>query len=271
MVATPLRLDAYLERIHYDGPLTLSAQTLCRLHRAQVMSIPFENFDVFLAQPISLDPASLVRKLVDERRGGYCHELNGLFLLVLRHLGFTVTPLAARVLVDETPLQKSHQIMLVEVDVERWLADTGFGSNGLIEAIPLECDRVFPQHLETFRLRADTPSSFVLQHCLEDHWHSLYAFTLEPYYPADYQMMHYYTSTSPASLFTQHIVCTLPTEEARFILYDDTLKVRSRTETITTLLAGKGEYRETLQHCFGIALPPKAWLHSPASPFRLLL
>jgi len=271
MLDHPFHLDAYLERIHYDGPLTPSAQTLCRLHRAQVMSIPFENLDVFLARPLPLDPASLVSKLVDQRRGGYCHELNGLFSLVLRHLGFTVTPLAARVFADETPLQKSHQAMLVEVNGERWLADTGFGSNGLIEAIPLELEHPFPQHLETFRLTAHTPFGFVLQHCLADDWRSLYAFTLEPYYPADYRMMHYYTSTSPISLFTQHVVCTLPTEDARFILYDETLKIRRRDETVTTLLTDKEAYRDTLQHCFGITLPPGAWLHSSASRFRLRL
>ena len=129
---------------------------------------PFENLDIFLARPISLDPASLIHKLVDERRGGYCHELNGLFLLVLRHLGFTVTPLAARVFADELPIQKSHQMMLVEVSGERWLADTGFGSNGLIEAIPLELEREFPQHLERFRLQADPNLGFVLQHHLAD-------------------------------------------------------------------------------------------------------
>lgn len=271
MVDTPLDLDAYLERIRYDGSLTPSAQTLCRLHRAQVMSIPFENLDLFLARPLPLDPASLVRKLVDQRRGGYCHELNGLFLLVLRHLDFTVTPLAARVIADETPIQKSHQMMLVEVSGERWLADTGFGSNGLIEAIPLELEREFPQHLERFRLQADPKLGFVLQHHLADQWRSLYAFTLEPYYPADYEMMHYYTSNSPATLFTQHVVCTLPTEDARLILYDDTLKVRRRTETVTTLITGKGAYREMLRHYFDIALPPGTWLHSSASRFRLLL
>lgn len=271
MIAHPFQLDTYLERIRYDGPLTPSVDTLCRLHWAQVMSIPFENLDLFLGRRPQLDPASLVRKLVDERRGGYCHELNGLFGLVLRHLGFSVTPLAARVFAGETPMQKSHQLMLVEVEGARWLADTGFGSNGLLSAIPLELEQAFPQHLETFRLQADPKLGFVFQHRLGDNWRNLYAFSLEEHYAADYQMMHYYTSTSPASLFTQHVVCTRPSEETRSILYDAEFKMRSRDETSTTSLEDNESYRETLQRCFGIDLPSGTRLHSPFSLFDKIL
>ncbi|MBE7447030.1 MAG: arylamine N-acetyltransferase [Planctomycetia bacterium] len=50
---------------------------------------PFENLDVLLSRPILLEPASL-KKLIRDRRGGYCFEQNGLFLLVLAALGFQV-------------------------------------------------------------------------------------------------------------------------------------------------------------------------------------
>jgi N-hydroxyarylamine O-acetyltransferase len=265
------RLDAYLERIRYNGPLPPSAETLCRLHRAQAMNIPFENLDIFLGRPIQLDPASLFTKLVEKQRGGYCYELNGLFLMALQHLGFTVTPLAARVFGGETWSQKSHQLTLVEIEGRRWLADVGFGGNSLIKAIPFELESEFPQYLDTYRLKADTKLGFVLQHKLEDQWRSLYAFSLEEHYPADYRMMNYYNSTSPASLFTQHIICTLPTEKARIILYDSELKIRGLDETITTHLEGKDTYREALQHYFSIVLPPETRLQSPSSEFSTLL
>jgi N-hydroxyarylamine O-acetyltransferase len=267
----PFRLDAYLERIRYNGPLTISTETLRRLHRAQAMSIPFENLDIFLGQSVRLNPASLVTKLVEKRRGGYCYELNGLFMMALQHLGFTVTPLAARVFHGETLSQKSHRLTLVEIEGERWIADVGFGGNSLIEAIPLELEREFPQHLDTYRLKGDTKLGFVLQHKLEDQWRNLYAFSLEEYYPADYAMMNYYNSTSPASLFTQHIICTLPTEDARIILYDSELKIRGLDKTITTHLEGKDGYREALQHYFGILLPPEIRLQSPSSLFTVIL
>ncbi|HET8843815.1 MAG TPA: arylamine N-acetyltransferase, partial [Ktedonobacteraceae bacterium] len=248
-----------------------SGETLCRLHRAHVMSIPFENLDLFLGLPLLLDPESLVSKLVERRRGGYCHELNGLFSLLLQHLGFTVTPLGARVFHGGTLMQKSHQLMLVEIEGKRWIADVGFGGNTLIEALPLEVEREFPQHLDTFRLQIDPKLGFVLQHQLGEQWRSLYAFSLEEYYPADYQMMHYYTSTSPASPFTQHVICTLSTDDARVILYDSELKIRRLDGTVTTHFEGGDSYREMLQRSFGIVLPAGSRLHSPSSQFRILL
>src|SRR4051794_15409028 len=83
-----LDLDAYLARVGYQGPLVPTADLLQALHRAQVYTIPFENLDIHLGRPIRLDAAALVAKLVQGARGGYCYELNGLFRLVLRWLGF---------------------------------------------------------------------------------------------------------------------------------------------------------------------------------------
>lgn len=90
--------SAYLARIGYEGALTPAIETLRGLHRAHVMTVPFENLDIHLGRPISLNPADLFRKIVVDRRGGYCFELNGLFTLLLEDVGFAVTRLAARVL-----------------------------------------------------------------------------------------------------------------------------------------------------------------------------
>ena len=60
-------------------------------------SIPFENLDVLLGRPISLEPEALFQKLVVERRGGYCFEQNLLFKAALEALGYEVEPHLARV------------------------------------------------------------------------------------------------------------------------------------------------------------------------------
>lgn len=130
---TTQQLNAYLKRINYHGSLTPSQATLHQLHHAQVISIPFENLDIFSGRSIQLDTASLITKLINNRSGGYCFKLNGLFFLVLQQLGFQVTPLAARVMRSDGSLtQKSHRISLVEIAGQQWLADVGFGANGPI-------------------------------------------------------------------------------------------------------------------------------------------
>src|SRR4051812_2868960 len=90
-------VQAYLRRINYRGELAPTAATLRELHRAHLLAVPFENLDIHLGRPILLDEQALFDKIVAHRRGGFCYELNGLFALLLRDLGFEVTLLAAGV------------------------------------------------------------------------------------------------------------------------------------------------------------------------------
>ena len=66
-----LDLDAYLARIGLEG-----RPSFAEVHRAHVTSIPFENLDPYCGIPVSLALEDLERKLVSERRGGYCFEQN---------------------------------------------------------------------------------------------------------------------------------------------------------------------------------------------------
>src|SRR5205085_8232372 len=91
------RVQAYLDRIGYDGPTEPGLITLTGLQRAHMLSVPFENLDVHLGRRLVLDPAANFEKIVGRRRGGWCFELNGLFGWLLEQLGFDVTLLGSRV------------------------------------------------------------------------------------------------------------------------------------------------------------------------------
>ena len=119
--------SAYLARIGYDGRVGPSIETLRALHRAHVLTVPFENLYIHFGGPISLDPADLLRMIVVFRRGGYCFELNGLFALLLEDLGFVVTRLAARVCSETEGVRpRSHQLLKVQLGEAAWIADVGF-------------------------------------------------------------------------------------------------------------------------------------------------
>src|SRR4051812_21960412 len=92
-----MNIDAYLARIGYSGSIEPTAETLRALQQAHLLAVPFENLDVYLKRPIILDEERLFAKIVGERRGGFCYELNGLFAALLRSLGFKVELLSARV------------------------------------------------------------------------------------------------------------------------------------------------------------------------------
>ena len=90
-------LEAYLARIGYTGSRATDFATLAAIHAAHAGVIPFENLDILLGRLIATDPPSIERKLVRDRRGGYCFEQNALLGAALRQLGFAVTPLIGRV------------------------------------------------------------------------------------------------------------------------------------------------------------------------------
>src|SRR5258708_22032942 len=121
-----MNLAAYLTRIGYKGSLQVSAEALRQLHLAHVLAVPFENLDIHLGRLSVLQEEAFCRKIVEERRGGFCYEQNGLFAAVLRDLGFPVTLLSARV--GEGSPEFDHLTLLVPLE-ERWLADVGFGES----------------------------------------------------------------------------------------------------------------------------------------------
>src|SRR6476659_8547107 len=92
-----LDVSAYLDRIRYSGPVEATAENLRALHRAHLLTVPFENLDISVGRKTVVDEEAILKKIVERRRGGFCYELNGAFAALLRALGFQVTLLSARV------------------------------------------------------------------------------------------------------------------------------------------------------------------------------
>jgi N-hydroxyarylamine O-acetyltransferase len=131
-------LEAYLDRIGVSGPLGTDLETLRRIHRGHVLSIPYENLDVQLGRKVSRHPAAAYDKIVRRRRGGWCYEMNGLLSWALDELGFNVRRLAGGVIREALgdEMIGNHLVILVDLEGETWLCDAGFG-DGLIEPVRL--------------------------------------------------------------------------------------------------------------------------------------
>jgi N-hydroxyarylamine O-acetyltransferase len=265
MTATPplpIDLAAYLERIEYRGSLEPTAASLIQLHRAHATHIPFENLDIFLGAPIRLDRASIQNKLVRSRRGGYCFEQNQLLAGVLEQVGFPVRMLAGRVRYNtERVLPRTHVLLRVEVDGSPWLADTGFGTEGLLEPIPLVPELVERQEAWSYRLREEQ-GTWVLQADQGPRWLDLYAFTLEPQLSVDCEVANYYVSTHPDSRFTRTLVVQKTTPRVRYNLINRDLTINRegirQTRTITD-----EELLPVLANTFGLHFPPATRFRAP--------
>jgi N-hydroxyarylamine O-acetyltransferase len=254
---TTLDLDAYFSRIGYDGPRTPTLDTLKAIHYAQAVSIPFENLDVLAKRPIHLDPASLQKKLVTEKRGGYCFEVNALFAAVLKELGFDVTTLIGRVrwmAPEEADTARSHMLMRVELPEGPFLADVGFGGLTMTGPIRFETGAEQETPHEPRRL-LEHEDGLELQAKIAGGWTPIYRFTLEPHRRTDYEVASWYTATHPSSIFVQFLLAGRPQEGKWLSLFNREFKIRGLDgKAETRILDSADEIAEVLDSYFGIEL-----------------
>jgi N-hydroxyarylamine O-acetyltransferase len=247
-------LDAWCARVGYDGPLGPTEDVLTAVQRAQLRTIPFENFDILLGRGVSLDKDALSKKLLHQRRGGYCFELNGVFLMALEAIGFEARPLLARVQMRGEPSGRTHQLILVSLGGRRWLADVGFGGPGPRDPMPLELDVPRRQGALSYRLADGGPFGTMLQHEADGQWRNLYSFDLGHVCGADIEVANHFTATHPGSFFTYSRVAAIHTTTGRTALLDRSLRqVVGGSETEEELPDGSG-YLDAVEAHFGIVL-----------------
>ena len=255
---TAFDLEAYLERIGYSGPKTVTLDTLASLHTFHPAAIPFENLNPLLGWPVALDVDTLQEKMVAGGRGGWCFEHNTLFRHALESLGFSVTSLAARVLWNAAPDSpvgpRSHMLLRVDLDGLPYIADVGFGGNVLTTPLRLEPYIEQPTSHEPHRL-LPMENGFVLEALLAGEWKPFYRFTLEPQFPSDYEVSNWYLCHHPSSFFRQMLISARATPEARFALRNNTLAIHRGNETEKHTLASVMELRSCLEKAMGLRLP----------------
>ena len=247
----------YLARIEYRGPFEPTLDVLRGMHAAHMFAVPFENLDIIpLHRPIRLDEAALWRKIVEERRGGFCYELNGMFAWLLKQAGFDVTYLNARVFSRDGTLgiDFDHLALLVRLpgDGQRWLADVGFGDS-FVEPLRLEAGEQ-PQGLRAYRLEKAGDGYITWQRNYDGSWEREYFFDLAPRsFPKDYEAGCTYHQRSPASSFTRSSVISRATPRGRISLQENRLIVTEDGKR-SDWEVRPGEWPAKLMEHFGILL-----------------
>jgi N-hydroxyarylamine O-acetyltransferase len=258
LVPSEFALDAYLARIGYAGPRIPTLDTLQAVHALHPAAIPFENLNPLLGWPVSLEVHSLQAKLVAGGRGGWCFEHNTLLRHGLEALGFSVTSLAARVLWNASPGNplgpRSHMLLLVDVGGLIYLADVGFGGNVLTAPLRLQPYITQPTPNEPHRL-LPLENGFVLEASWGGEWKPLYRFTLEPQFPADYEVSNWYLCHHPGSLFRQVLMTARVTAEGRYALRNNALAIHRNGRTEKRTLADAVALRSSLENDFALQLP----------------
>ena len=253
----------YLQRLGYASPPPPTLQTLRDLQLRHVCSFAFESLSTLMHAPVPIDLPSVERKVLHEGRGGYCYELNQLFLALLQELGFEARGITGRVVIGGPPdahTGRTHRLSLVTLDGVRYITDVGFG--GMVPSSPLQLDNEAPQATahEPFRL-THHQGSYTLWAQVGEEWRGLYVFDLQVQADIDYEIGNWYVSTHPGSPFVGQLKAALlapgqrhTLANARYALhYLDRPSEKRTLESADELL---GLLRDT----FGIRLPDQPQL-----------
>jgi N-hydroxyarylamine O-acetyltransferase len=238
-----MQLQAYLDRIGFDGVIRHDLETLTALHRAHLMSVPYENLDVQLKRPVSTDAAHCYDKVVARRRGGWCYEMNGVFAWALQAAGFEVTRHCGNG--DETG---SHLVLEVRLD-RPYVCDVGFGE-GAVEPFALEEGTFFQRGFE-FRLER-------LEHGWRFHNHR---FGLVPGFdfagPDEAALAERCDAlqTEPGSVFVQNAILLKHDAEGYTTILGREMRRITAEGRSKRVIEDVDAYLHTLQTVFGLDVP----------------
>lgn len=247
-------LEEYLDRVGRPGVGAPDLDTLRRLHEAHVDAIPFENLDILLGRGIHLGLDRLRDKLIAQRRGGYCFEHNALFAEILRQCGFTVVTMEARVRSGTRALRpRTHMVLAVLLDGRHWLADVGFGGDGLLEPVAMSGQPSAASAGLVHRV-VDEGELRVLQMRQGSGWEDQYAFVLQPVHAVDFEMASWFTSTYPESPFVRTLTVQRTTRTVRYVLRYPAYTETRDSGTVTREIA-RHELLPLLDEVFRIHLP----------------
>lgn len=216
-----VKVEKYLARIGMSLPEDFAPDSafLRELQFAHCTHVPYENLDIIRGIPLSLDEVDLYKKVVEQGKGGFCFELNGLFAWLLRQLGYKVTEYAARYLRGESELpMRRHRVLKVEATDGVWCCDVGIGE--VCPRYPLRLVEGVeqPQFDECYRFEKDDFLGWVLMDLHKGEWRRFYSFTEEPQLPQDYDALCLYCEKSPKSPFIHSEMFSLKTPAGRITL-----------------------------------------------------
>ncbi len=249
-------VNRYLTQLGVNLSLTGLAlvEDIKQRHIAQ---LSFNSGNVILKRDLSLAPYALFQRVVFDRQGGYCFEHNKILYLVLQTLGFNVSPLIGRVLINGNEENgRLHRITLLQFENKHYLVDVGFGVANPRFVVPLE-----PFKTQTkqgyYVLKNDGEDHFRLMYSKnEQDWLTLYRFDLSEATESDCDIAHFYSSQHPEAMFVNSLVVSRIESNRRYLLKNRELTVykdnKGESELINRFINSSEELVELLTNTLNL-------------------
>ncbi|MGN8277786.1 arylamine N-acetyltransferase family protein [Pseudomonas sp. SMN5] len=259
----------YLQRLGFDAPPPPTLETLRQLQWRHTAEFPFETLSTLLGQPVPIDLASVERKVLEQGRGGYCYELNQLFLALLLELGFDARGISGRVVMNAPEgawPARTHRLSLVTFDGVRYITDVGFG--GMVPTAPLLLDSRDSQLTphEAYRIDSQT-DGYLLRANVAGEWRQMYLFDLQRQEDIDYIVGNWYVSSHPESPFKGRLMVARTGDGLRKTLNGNSFAVhRMGQESERKTITEADALIDLLETEFGLRVPPRELLRPAMEP-----
>ena len=124
------RVEQYFERIGLAMPeeIVPDAALLQKLTYNNIISIPYENTQFLTKKIIPCDTDSLFQRIVVERKGGICHDVNGLFGWFLEELGYKVVSVGTTSFLKKIQSHIHKTLVVTDIDGNEWLTEAAYAS-----------------------------------------------------------------------------------------------------------------------------------------------
>ena len=242
----------YLARINYTGSVEPTLEVLTALQKAHLMNVPFENLSVYYQTKVDFN--HLYDKIVNQKRGGFCYELNWPFHQLLLHLGFEAKVVSARVYDPKNGFgaEFDHMVVIVTIGPSDYLVDVGFGEFSLAPVkIELHAEHTDPRG--TFKIEAyDDTYKLIKRKNDKGEFLPVYIFSELKRELNEFSEMCTFHQTSPQSPFTHKRLVTMLVGEGRVTLTGDTLKTTINGTVTDKELSSEEEVKKVLTDIFNI-------------------
>lgn len=251
----------YLKRLGFTAPPAPTLENLRQLQFRHTSEFAFENLNTLAGLPVPSDLPSIEQKILQDGRGGYCFELNLMFLTLLQELGFHARGISGRVVMGQAEgawTARTHRLSLVTIDGVRYIADVGFG--GMVPTAPLLLDSGDEQLTphEPYRIEQHD-DGYTLRANVAGEWRAMYTFDLQRQECIDYTVGNWYVSTHPESPFARQLMVARTGAGWRRTLNNDSFAIhRVGGETERRQIVNLSELIDLLEREFGIRVTEQA-------------
>lgn len=187
-------VDQYLLKLGLsDKKVELSAEFLKQVHYQHIKVFPYNNMELHAASfksalqraAIDISADYVFDQFLLKDKGGFCYQTGELLFCALEKLRFTVERRLAWVLNNEPVDQvkqkylRTHEILIVTLDGQRWLLDPGFAARTprypVLFEVSIDGTQIITQDNDQFRLNK-LNDEFRLDMWVNDAWMTLYQF-----------------------------------------------------------------------------------------------